>query len=61
METIDLARALIRDFAATVPPGFRRYDDNEPAGHRDAAYDPKFDMDRQLDRGVGDDGFGDPA
>lgn len=54
--TVADARSLVRDFARSVPAGFRRFDDNEPAASRMADYDPKFDMDRQLDRGVGNEG-----
>lgn len=57
VQTIDLARAMVREFVTTVPKGFRRFDDNEPHAMREANYDPKFDMDRKLDRGVGDEGF----
>lgn len=56
VETLAAARALVRDFAAGLPRGYRRYDENEP-GARAATHDPKYDMDRQLDRGVGDDGI----
>jgi tRNA-dihydrouridine synthase B len=47
------ARDIVRRFASQLPRDARRYEDSRAA----AGHDPKFDMDRQLDRGVGDDGL----
>jgi tRNA-dihydrouridine synthase B len=47
------ARAAVREYAAQYPASLRRYIDVEI----DHAIDPKFQMDRTLDRGVGDDGL----
>jgi tRNA-dihydrouridine synthase len=52
VESLAIARALVRDFIAALPKGYRRYDANEP-GAKSATHDPKFEMDRELDRGVG--------
>ncbi len=56
IETIAQARELVREFARSLPKNYRRYDENEP-GAKGAAHDPKHDMDRQLDRGVGAEGI----
>jgi len=44
-------RERLAEYVATIPPGTVRHSDTRPA----ADHDPKFDMDRKLDRGVGDD------
>lgn len=54
VNTVSDARVLVREFARSVPASYRRFDANEPSSARKIDYDPKFDMDRQLDRGVGD-------
>lgn len=56
VDTLATARQLVTDFARELPPGYRRFDENEP-GKNPASHDPKFDMDRTLDRGVGTDGL----
>lgn len=57
VESVAAAREMMREFAKDVPKDFRRYDDNEPGLSRDARHDPKFEMDRELDRGVGYEGM----
>lgn len=47
------ARDVVRRFAAHLPRGLRRFEDTRVPD----ASDPKFDMDRRLDRGVGDEGL----
>ncbi len=49
--TMDEARHLVSEFARSLPSDFRRGEDRP----REAAVatDPKYQMDRQLDRGVG--------
>lgn len=56
VETLASARQLVTDFARELPTGYRRFDENEP-GKNAASHDPKYDMDRTLDRGVGTDGL----
>jgi len=56
VDSLAEARRLVREFAAQLPPDYRRYDENEP-GRKAGTHDPKYDMDRQLDRGVGGDGI----
>ena len=48
------AHHLIESFAASLPPGLRRYSDRELKTQRQISngYDPKYEMDRKLDRGV---------
>lgn len=46
------AREVVRQFAAQLPRDARRFEDTRIS----ADHDPKFEMDRQLDRGVGLDG-----
>lgn len=69
--SLDVARESLRNFAAGFHPETRRFADRdrakeknksqqpsattEAARNRDATYDPKYDMDRESDRGVGDD------
>lgn len=55
VETLAAARDLVREFANVLPKDYRRYDENRP-GPKASTHDPKFEMDRQLDCGVGDDG-----
>jgi len=51
--TLREAREIVRQFAAQMPREFRRFENTRlPADH-----DPKSELDRQLDRGVGDDGL----
>ena len=52
INTLDDARALVTTFVEGLPPGYRRFDENQPAAHKGESYDPKFDMDRELDRGA---------
>lgn len=51
VESLDEARTLLRDYVAGLPASLERDDLRESS-----AADPKHDMDRRLDRGVGDDG-----
>ena len=68
MESMDIARSLLADYAARVSKGFVRYSGSagdaaervisasEPGADSKYGpqYDPKYEMDRTLDRGVGD-------
>lgn len=51
------ARAIIRRFVAELPAELRRFEDTGAAAKLARNHDPKFEMDRQLDRGVGDEGL----
>ncbi len=55
LETIESIRETVVEYADTLPPTLPRYATREEmARHRLAqGFDPKFDMDRELDRGVG--------
>lgn len=59
VSTLGEAAQAIRDFAHKVPSGFQRYSSEWPRGISkekvDRQADPKFEMDRKLDQGVGDD------
>lgn len=50
------ARAMIRQYVSDGPADLRRYTATGSAGRVSHRYDPKYDMDRTLDRGVGEDG-----
>ncbi len=52
VESLTQAREILSQFSISTPSGFVRYDGFALEG---GDYDPKFEMDRQLDRGVGDD------
>ena len=52
--TMEEARTVAREFAAFYPRELRRFVDTRI---REDHLDPRKAMDRQLDRGVGDDGF----
>ena len=50
------ARAMIRQYVSDGPADLRRYTATGSAAKANHRYDPKYDMDRTLDRGVGEDG-----
>ena len=52
--TLDEARRLVVSFAASLPPDLRRYADRELKRETRISngYDPKYEMDRKLDRGI---------
>lgn len=52
VEDLQQAKEILRDYATKVTPDYIRYSGSH-AENRDG-YDPKYEMDRQLDRGVGD-------
>jgi nifR3 family TIM-barrel protein len=55
VESLDAARAALRSYVASVPPNLRRYEpyDHGAQPHRPPSrYDPKYEMDRVVDRGV---------
>ena len=54
VSTMDDARAATREFTSVYPRTLRRFIDTRI---REDHLDPRRAMDRQLDRGVGDDGF----
>ena len=47
------AKAIIRRYVAEWPGELRRFSDTGPGARRASDHDPKYEMDRQLDRGVG--------
>ncbi len=51
------ARAMIRRYVSEWPGDLRRYADTGAAARLARSHDPKYEMDRQLDRGVGDEGL----
>lgn len=55
--TLPGARDIIRRYVAEWPGDLVRFDDTSSASRRSSAHDPKYEMDRQLDRGVGDEGL----
>jgi tRNA-dihydrouridine synthase len=55
IESLDVAREILRNFATTLSPDTPRFVWCElDANSNKYMYDPKYEMDRQLDRGVGD-------
>ena len=54
VESLDLAKEMLLQFKKDVPNQFVRFDG---FGQDDATQDPKYEMHRELDRGVGDDGL----
>ncbi len=52
--SLDDARNILREYSSILPAQFLRQEGSRLEGTK---YDPKFDMDRQLDRGVGDEGL----
>lgn len=52
VEDLEQAKELLKDYAKKIAPHYIRYGDGDYGVHE--GYDPKFEMDRQLDRGVGD-------
>jgi tRNA-dihydrouridine synthase len=57
VETLDGARRLIGEYAAEFPSDLRRFEELDALSARILTDDPKYQMDRALDRGVGDDGL----
>lgn len=55
--TLDSAREIIRTYLADHPADLRRYQDSSAVAHLESTHDPKFEMDRQLDRGVAEEGL----
>ena len=53
--SLDVAKEELTRYAAQYPADLRRYDDG--AANRLFKEDPKYQMDREIDRGVGDDGL----
>lgn len=51
------ASELVASFAAGLPSTYRRYEDGGRCRAEAAGEDPKYSMDRELDRGVGHDGL----
>lgn len=47
------AKAIIRRYVAEWPGELRRFSDTGPGARLARDHDPKYEMDRQLDRGVG--------
>lgn len=47
------AKAIIRRYVAAWPSELRRFADTGTGARRGRDHDPKYEMDRQLDRGVG--------
>jgi tRNA-dihydrouridine synthase B len=56
VESLDAAKEILASYALSVPKSARRYKDTEEEKPPEG-YDPKFEMDRVLDRGVGDEGL----
>jgi nifR3 family TIM-barrel protein len=54
IESLAEARAAVKDYATQYPKDTIRYENPDAAVH---GPDPKYHMDRTLDRGVGDDGL----
>ncbi len=55
VESLDVARDILKNFASTLSPDTPRFVWCEADGNSNKyMYDPKYEMDRQLDRGVGD-------
>lgn len=56
---LDQIRLRLKEFANSLAPSTRRFDTTQHVENEktDAQYDPKYQMDRTHDRGVGDDGF----
>jgi len=52
---LDEARQSLQDFSRQVPSQAKRFEDSEE--HLTSSYDPKYEMDRELDRGIGDEGM----
>lgn len=55
VESLEQARSVLADFSKKVPKDFVRFEGFSHQTNTD--YDPKYEMDRQLDRGVGDEGM----
>jgi tRNA-dihydrouridine synthase B len=55
LEDLDEARLVLKDFTKGLPWGMRRYEGAQSGRLPDGgtAYDPKYEMDREKDRGVG--------
>ena len=51
-------RRVLREYVASMPKDIKRYDNAHVVdGKRGGDYDPKYEMDRKHDRGVGDEGL----
>ena len=51
-------RRVLREYVASMPKDIRRFDNaHVVGGKRGGDYDPKYEMDRKHDRGVGDEGL----
>ena len=60
IETLDDARELLRDYIRKFPGELKRYSSSEIEKEKlTNDYDPKYEMDRTLDRGVGCDHLSD--
>jgi nifR3 family TIM-barrel protein len=57
VSTLPDARAIIRTYVAEYPADLRRYESTSAAARLDRQHDPKHELDRQLDRGVGEEGL----
>lgn len=56
LEDLGQVASILKAFAASLPPTLQRFSGQGEGHDRQAlaSYDPKFEMDRTLDRGVGD-------
>ncbi len=54
VESIEQAKEVLINFVKEVPPKFIRFEGFSMEG---TGYDPKYEMDRELDRGVGEEGM----
>lgn len=57
VSSMPAARAIIRQYAGEWPSDLVRYADTGSAARRSGLHDPKFEMDRTLDRGVAEEGL----
>ena len=53
LDSLDEVREHLKAYVKTLPAGHVRYENLPP----DSTYDPKYDMDREKDRGVGEEGL----
>ena len=53
VECLDIARQSLKDYANKIPKSAKRYEDSRSGILGVTNYDPKYEMDRELDRGVG--------
>jgi len=55
VESMEEVTRVVLDFAASLPPDFRRFEDRDAGDLAESkAFDPKNSMDRRHDRGVGE-------